>query len=107
MVFISSLLFSGLVVLSLSMNRHYKIILQRKLARQQVFPLRLAGWMLLSVCMILCVLEFGFGIGLTTFFAVLSLVGFVQILLLSYAPKTLMPLALLLPMTSGLSWIIT
>lgn len=105
MVFIASLLFSGLVVLSLSMTRHHQQMRDTKLLKQYTQPIQWVGWILLTACIALCIQVFGFGIGLATFFAILSLVGFVQVALLSYAPKTLLPLSIALPLSSGLVWL--
>lgn len=106
MVFIASLLFSGLVVLSLSMNRHHQQMRDSKLLKQHTQPIRWIGWGLLTLCAALCIQAFGFGIGLATFFAILSLVGFIQVALLSYAPKTVLPLSIALPLSSGFVWML-
>jgi len=105
-VFISSLLFSGLVVLSLSMKRHHQQIREVSLDKSQINTIRYMGWSLLMVSLALCFYSFGFGVGLATFFAILSFVGFMQIGLMSYAPKSLLPLSIALPLSSGSFWLI-
>lgn len=103
LIFIVSLLFSSLVVLSLSMRRHYEQIRQQPLSKTAVQPIRRAGWLLMATSLGMCFYHLGFGIGFATFFAIISFVGFAQIALLTYAPKTLIPLGLIMPLTSGLA----
>ncbi len=105
-IFFTCLTFSGLVILSLSMSKHYRQIFNKPLAKQNIRPLRRAGWILISLTIIIAIYHLGFGVGLATFFGAVTFVGFIHIWLLSYAPKYLIPLAFLLPIISSLIYVI-
>ncbi len=99
-VFLSSLVFSALVILSISMTKHYRQIFNKPLAKQHIQPIRRTGWLLMAVAIILAIYNLDFGVGLATFFSALAFVGFIHVWLLSYAKQYLVPLALLMPFVS-------
>lgn len=103
-IFLSCLTFSALVVLSLSMTKHHAEIRHKKLEKHLAQPIRRTGWALISLSIIIAIYVLGFGVGLAIFFNALAVVAFIHVWLLSYAPKYLIPLAIIMPIVSGISW---
>lgn len=89
-----ALCFSGFSALSLSTERHYGQVLEGKGAPAARLTLRLFGWLLLGGAIAPCVIESGPSVGLAVWAAMLSLAASVLILLLTYKPRLIIPLAL-------------
>lgn len=88
------LLFAGCIALALSMGRHRRQLLPtRSLSSLQQSGLRLAGWLLLLLSLLLCVAMQGIGVGLSYWFGVLSAVAISASLMLVYAPRAVLWLA--------------
>jgi len=103
-IFLSCLTFSALVILSLSMTKHHQQIRNKKLEKHLTSPIRRTGWILMTLVIIMAIYILGFGVGLAIFFNALAVVAFIHVWLLSYAPKYLVPLAIIMPIISGISW---
>ncbi len=103
-VFLSCLTFTSLVILSLSMSKNYRQIRKKPLDKNHAKPMRQAGWLLMSSTIIFAIYQLEFGLGLAIFFNALAVVAFLHIWLLSYAPKYLIPLSIILPLASGIAW---
>ncbi|QQE87667.1 DUF3325 domain-containing protein [Azotobacter chroococcum] len=92
------LAYTGMLGLCLGLERHYRW--------QQVPPawlrraLRAAGWLALGLAFPACVQAWGVAMGPVGWFGLVSLMGFVLVLLLPHAPR----LAVWLPAGGGLLW---
>lgn len=99
-IFLACLTFSSLVILSISMTKHYQEIFNKQLTKKAFNSIRRVGWLLMALTIGLAIYYLDFGVGLATFFGVLSLVGLIHVWLLSYAKHFLIPLAILMPVVS-------
>jgi hypothetical protein len=81
------LLFTGCLLLSVSLRRHYRQVFADESAyERRKWPLRIAGYMGTFLALWPCVLEFGAAIGICLWLSVLALAAFLQIMLLTYSP---------------------
>ncbi|MBL4765949.1 MAG: DUF3325 domain-containing protein [Colwellia sp.] len=86
------LIFIGCVALSLSMKRHFKQCYpQRRMpSLKKLFIFRIIGFTCLLLSTSIFIVEQGWGIGLVLWFGLLTLVAFLQSLLLTYKPQWIM-----------------
>ena len=78
----------GCLLLSLSLRRHYRqVFTDESRYEQHLWPLRIAGYLLVTLSLWPCVREFGAPIGICLWLSVLAIAAFVQIMLLTYRPR--------------------
>lgn len=89
-----ALCFSGFSALCLGTERHYAQVFESKPALARCRVLRLLGWLLLACAIAPAVQALGPSVGLAMWTALLGLAATVQLLLLTYTPRLIVPLAL-------------
>lgn len=89
-----ALCFSGFSALSLSAERHYAHVFARKPPPARGLLLRVLGWLLLAGAIAPAVIDLGPSVGLAMWTALLGLAATVQMLLLTYKPRLIVPLTL-------------
>jgi hypothetical protein len=78
----------GCLLLSLSLRRHYRQVFTDESGyEQRLWPLRIAGYVLVALSLWPCVREFGAPIGICLWLSVLALAAFAQVMLLTYQPR--------------------
>lgn len=89
MVMMGAVVFAylGMLALCLGLERHYKQVWGRVPARGLRVALRVAGWLALAVSFWLCGLAWGWAIGPVAWCGVISLAGFVLVMVLPYWPR--------------------
>lgn len=87
--------FAGFAALCLAMEKHFSDLLGRKPGRGQMRSLRLAGWLLLLVSLVLSVHQRGWAHGLVEWVAVLMAGVTLWVFGLPYQPRLLLGLAAL------------
>ncbi|NIF26079.1 DUF3325 domain-containing protein [Pantoea sp. Tr-811] len=87
--------FSGFVALCLAMEKHFSDLLGRKPGPGQLRNLRIAGWLLLALSLLLAVHLRGWDHGLLEWVAVLMAGVTLWVFGLPYLPKVLLGLAAL------------
>jgi hypothetical protein len=85
--------FAGFAALCLAMEKHFNELLGRKSTLRQRRGLRVAGWGLLLVALVLAVQTRGWALGLVEWSAVLMAGVTVWVFLLPYQPRLLLGLA--------------
>lgn len=85
--------FAGFAALCLAMEKHFNELLGRKSTLRQRRGLRIGGWGLLLVALVLAVQTSGWALGLVEWMAVLMAGGTVWVFLLPYQPRLLLGLA--------------
>ncbi|KDN97376.1 DUF3325 domain-containing protein [Pseudomonas donghuensis] len=85
--------FAGFAALCLAMEKHYKDLLGHKPAHARLMALRIAGWVLLALALLLAVRHSGWAMGLVELFAVLMAGVTLWVFLLPYQPRLLLSLA--------------
>ena len=93
-----ALTYTGWVALCLSMSRHAHDILQRELSPLQRRLLRVAGWLALTMSLLLAAARTGWPIGTVEWFGMLTASAVSFVLLLSFYPRLAAGLGLGLPM---------
>lgn len=83
-LFASTLIFSGFLALSLSMSRHCRQVLNRSLSPKANLWLRLLGWASLGAALMVCIAYSGWATGVLLWLGLLSAVGLINILWLTY-----------------------
>ncbi|MBB3102509.1 DUF3325 domain-containing protein [Azomonas macrocytogenes] len=96
-----TLAYTGMLALCLGLERHYRQIWRETPPVWLRRGLRVGGWMVLVMAFHACNLAWGAAMGAVGWFGLVSLTGFVLLLLLPYAPR----LAVWLPVGGGLLWI--
>jgi hypothetical protein len=81
-----ALCYAGLTGLCLAMGRHHQKVLQRQIAKGRALGFRAAGWALLTLSLVACVIGWGASVGVVVWFGVLSAAALIIIVLLPYAP---------------------
>jgi hypothetical protein len=84
LVFIASTL--AFTCLALAISRHGQVLLQRALSAEQQKLLRMTGWGLLALVIIISCISWPADVGLITCLGWLTLAGLVPVLLISYWP---------------------
>jgi len=94
MIFANTALFIGFFVISMSIKRHFKQLFpQRKMASLKwLLIFRTIGYTSLLLSASLYITGLGIGLGLVSFFGLLTLVTFMQSLCFSYKPQWLVPI---------------
>ncbi|HEY4369155.1 MAG TPA: DUF3325 domain-containing protein [Steroidobacteraceae bacterium] len=92
-----ALIYTGLALLSLAMNRHAREILQREPSGTQRFYLRVMGWGALLISLLLAIYRSGWPIGAVEWVGMLTAGGLSLVFLLTYSPRIAGALALGLP----------
>ena len=92
--------YAGFLLVALSMARHRKQLLPRirTVSKTILWAVRLLGWLVLLIGMVLCVRQYGSGIGLTLWAGLLTVAAFMVAMLALYTPRlalALFPCALL------------
>ncbi|WP_027595275.1 DUF3325 domain-containing protein [Pseudomonas sp. LAIL14HWK12:I7] len=85
--------FAGFVALCLAMEKHFKELLGRKPQAQQLHVLRVGGWLLLVLSLVLSVHMRGWAHGLVEWIAVLMAGVTLWVFALPYQPRLLLGLA--------------
>lgn len=108
MIWVSlTLCFSGFVALCLSMDRHHRQVFAEESHRPERIILRIGGWLSLPLACTPCIIELGLSIGLCVWFTLLTVSGLLVVLLLSYRPRLVVPLAIAAPSVSlPLVWLL-
>jgi hypothetical protein len=77
----------GIALLSLSMNRHYQQVWpgNTRFARWRL-PNRIAGYILVALSALPCVISNGAGVGAVLWLSILAAAAFLQAMLLTYWP---------------------
>jgi hypothetical protein len=94
--------FPIMVLFSAAMPRHSEQIFQREINPSFALYFRTIAWVLLAFTFYLSGTLFGWSIGPAVFFGALTIAVLLLILLLTYREKIIMPLALVLPVLSGI-----
>lgn len=89
--------YAGMLGLCQGLERHYKQVWNRPCPRALRIGLRGAGWLALLASLVLCAQAWGWAMGPVAWFAVLSLVGVVLVMLLPYWPRLAVGLVLAVP----------
>lgn len=95
-----ALCFSGFTALCLSMDRHHQQVFGQKPPQPERLIFQIGGWLTLPIACAPCILEFGPSIGIALWLTELSLAALSVLLLLSYRPRLILPLALAAPSIS-------
>ena len=90
-----ALSYAGFLALCLSMPRHYKDVLQSNAPDRVLRILRIAGWLLLAGVFAAAVAQAGWQVGSVLGIAVLTVGALAVSLLLTYAPRRLTTVALI------------
>ncbi|MDY0206710.1 MAG: DUF3325 domain-containing protein [Pseudomonas sp.] len=99
MLFSACLCFLGLVLIALSMPKHYQQIRARK---GQFSQLSLwVGYALLLASVYACTASMGISIGLSVWLALLTFAAFVLMFLLSYKSRVVIPFSMICLVLSG------
>lgn len=93
-----ALCFSGFSALCLGTERHYTHVFENRPTSARCRASRLLGWLLLAVAITPAVQALGPSVGLAMWTALLGLAATVQMLLLTYKPRLIVPLALGAPL---------
>lgn len=83
-----ALCYAGLSALSLAMNRHHQQVLKQAPSQRRTHGLRSTGWALLVLSLVGCMMGWGASVGAVVWFGVVSAAAPVVVLLLPYAPET-------------------
>lgn len=79
----------GCLLLSLSLRRHYRQVFADESAwARRRWPLRIAGYGCVALALWPCVVALGVPIGICLWLSVLALAAFLQIMLLTYRPRS-------------------
>jgi len=89
--------YAGMLGLCLGLERHYKQVWHRSCPRLWRIGLRSTGWLALLASLALCAKAWGWAMGPVAWFGVLSLAGWVLVMLLSYWPRLAVGLVGALP----------
>ena len=91
-----SIMLLSMIFIALSMKRHFKQItsLNKIPSLRLLLNIRYLGYAGLSLALIIFVDTLSIGLGLVTFFALITFIAFVQILIMTYQPKILLPLVI-------------
>lgn len=93
-----ALSFLGFVALALAMDRHHGQVLDGRPDPRFRTLMRVAGTALLGFSAVPCVVAHGWSIGLTWWLGVLTAAVLPVVLLLTYRPQAIPPLALAAPL---------
>ncbi|MEN5303869.1 MULTISPECIES: DUF3325 domain-containing protein [unclassified Pseudomonas] len=85
--------FAGFAALCLAMEKHFSELLKRKPGHGQLRALRVGGWLLLMLSLVLCVQWRGWAHGLVEWFALLMAGVTLWVFGLPYLPRVLLGLA--------------
>ncbi|MBP3862898.1 MAG: DUF3325 domain-containing protein [Pseudomonas sp.] len=100
-----ALSFSGFSALSLSTERHHAQVFEDKGSPLKRQLLRLLGWLLLAGAVIPGVIELGPSVGIALWAAVLSVAAGGLVILLTYRPRLIVPLAVAGPSMALAVWV--
>jgi hypothetical protein len=100
MLLLIALSFTSMVLFCLAMPKHRTQMLTNELSWLLVATCKPLAWFLLMVTFYLSVECYGWSIGPALFFGVLSAALLALILLLTYRPKIIPSLAIVLPITT-------
>lgn len=78
----------GFSLLSLAMERHYGDVMGRS-RKPPVRPLRIGGWLGLSLSLLACVWRDGWAVGATTWFGIAALAALLMAMVHAYQPRWL------------------
>lgn len=96
-----ALAYTTCLLLSLAMNRHFQQVWPAKtLTTHNRFLLRNGGWLLLIITIIYCAKLTGITVGLVLTTGLFSAAACALALLLHYAPKLVLPLAITIQLLS-------
>lgn len=98
-----ALSFSGFAALSLSTERHHGQVFDDKGGTRKRLGLRVLGWLLLGISIAPCVSALGTSVGLAMWAAELSVAAAAMVLLLTYKPRLIVPVAVGAPALSLLA----
>lgn len=93
MVSIALMGFAGFAALCLAMDKHFTELLKRKPRPLQSRVLRMAGWLLLTLALVVAVHQRGWALGLVEWIAVLMAGVTLWVFALPYQPRLLLGLA--------------
>lgn len=85
--------FAGFVALCLAMEKHFSDLLRRKPSPRHLLLLRVAGWLLLILSLVLSVHQRGWALGLVEWTAVMMAGVTLWVFGLPYQPRLLLGLA--------------
>ena len=102
-----ALTYTGWAALCLSMSRHARELLQREPTPLQRQLLRAAGWIALTVSLLMAAAQAGWPIGTVEWFGMLTASAVSFVLLLTYSPRVAAGLGLGLPICAllGHFWV--
>lgn len=83
------ILYLALVFLSISMNKHYKVVISTNINKNYQISSKLIGNTLLIISLVLFIKTTGLSLGITYFFGFLALYIIIIALFLTYKPKLL------------------
>lgn len=89
MIISAYILYLALVFLSISMNKHYKVVISTNINKNYQIGSKLLGNALLIISLILFIKTTGLSLGITYFFGFLALFIIIIALFLTYKPKLL------------------
>ena len=95
-----ALCFSGFTALSLSTERHHGQVFDNKGGARKRLALRVLGWLLLGGAIAPCIIGLGPSVGLAMWATLLSIAASGLVLLLTYKPSLIIPLAVGAPSLS-------
>jgi hypothetical protein len=80
----------GCLLLSLSLRRHWRQAFADESGyEQRLWPMRIAGYALIALALIPCILLHGAPIGICLWLSIVALAAFLVIMLLTYRPQWL------------------
>lgn len=102
-----ALAISGFAALCLAMEKHHLDIFGKgKATPARLLHLRVAGWLLLALSFAAGVADSGWAIGPVLWLGALTGAGLLLVFwLLPYRPRTVVPVAVALPVAAGLWWL--
>lgn len=101
MLFAFALAYATCISLSLAMNRHFQQVWPKQnLSPRMAILLRNGGWLLLIVTLVYCAKLTGVAVGLVLVLGLFSAAACVLSLLLHYAPRLVLPLAVTISILS-------
>ncbi len=93
--------FLGFVLLALAMDRHHDQIIKGRPSSMARRLGTIGGWLCMLLSLALCIAAYGYSIGATWWLGVLTGVAAFLIFLLTYRPKTILYLAVTLPVITA------
>lgn len=99
----TSVLYVGFLLLSMSLEKHYKQVLNKEFTQKFKYIVTALGYLFLLISFVLYIQLFGFGLGATYWVGALTPIVVLIALLLSYRPKLILKISAIILLLSIVS----